>query len=330
MVKCAIKGDMGMDVVACGVAVMDLIVNIDKRLDANEACDVKKMSWQYGGKVATGIVAAARLSERPCAMMGTVGGEIGQLIKRDFVRHNVDVSRLYEVQGGQSPLCLVMAVTADQSRNFYTKRQTIEAILPEQVDEDLIAQAKYLLLSDPRPYSLRAARLARLHQVKVVYDADKYYDTGMEEIMREVDYLIPSEYCYRTMFKQGSIENNLCALKNMAAKEATVIVTFGERGLSGLDDKGLFSLPAYPVDVVDTTGAGDVFHGAFIAGLLRGMDTRESARYACAAAAIKCTRIGGRAGIPTHQAVQKFMEYGEMDCDDLDERVAYYARMPVL
>lgn len=324
------KGERNMDVVACGIAVMDMILRIDGRLGANQACDVREMSWQYGGKVSTGIVAAARLSERPCAMMGTVGGDIGRFIKRDFERYNIDVSRLFEVDGGQSALCLVMTVTSDQSRNFYTKRQTIEPIQPQQVDESLIAQAKYLLLSDPRPYSIHAARLARKHRVKVVYDADKYYDTGMEEIMREVDYLIPSEYCYQTMFKKGSVEENLGRLRAMAAKDPTVIVTFGERGLCGLDDKGFFSLPAYRVDVVDTTGAGDVFHGAFIAGLLRDMDTRQAARYASAAAAIKCTRIGGRAGIPTHANVQEFMKTGEIDYTDIDANVAYYARMPVL
>ncbi len=320
-----------MDVIACGNTVMDIIVNIDHRPIANEGMDVKGLSWQYGGKVATGIVAAARLSERPCAIMGTIGGPSGQFIKRDFVRHHVDVSHLYEDPTGQSQLCIAIAIDEDDSRNFYNKRSKLTRLAPEQVDESFISQAKYLLLSDPYLASLQAARYARYHDVKVVYDADRYYPSGMPEIMHEVDYLIPSEYTYKTLFPNGGdVEANLKELRMMVAPHATIIVTFGERGLSGYDKDGFFSLPAFKVEAVDTTGAGDVFHGAFIAGLLRGMDTRNAAHYASAASAIKCTRIGGRAGIATHEVVLEFMKSGNIDYTEIDERVAYYERMPIL
>ncbi len=318
-----------MDVVACGSSVMDFIVNVEGRLGPNEACDVTGMSWQYGGSTATGIVAAAMLSGRPCAMMGTVGGEIGQFIRRDFIRHNVDVSRLIEVEG-QSAIILVMAIASDSSRNFYRNRKPMATLAIEQVDEKMIASAKYLLISDPMPYSLQAAKYARKHNVKVVYDGGSYHDTGMPEIMREVDYLIPSEFFYKKLYPSGELEQNLHALRQLAANDSTVIVTFGDKGLSGMDERGFFSLPAYKVKAVDTTGAGDVFHGAFIAGLLRGMDARSAAQFASASSAIKCTRIGGRAGIPTHDVVMKFMETGEIDYTEIDQRVAYYNRMPVL
>ena len=320
-----------MDVIACGNTVMDIIVNIDHRPEANETMDVKGLSWQYGGKVATGIVAAARLSERPCAIMGTIGGPSGQFIRRDFIRHNVDVSHLLEDETGHSQLCIAIAIDEDDSRNFYNKRSKLDKLTPEQVDESFLSQAQYLLLADPLPSSLQAAKYARYHDVKVVYDADRYYPSGMPEIMREVDYLIPSEYTYKTIFpKGGDIQENLKELQKMAAPHASVIVTFGERGLHGYDRDGYFSLPAFKVEAVDTTGAGDVFHGAFIAGLLRGMDTRTSAHYASAASAIKCTRIGGRAGIPTHDVVLEFMKSGRIDYTEIDRRVDYYEQMPIL
>ena len=95
-----------------------------------------------GGSTATGIVATAMLSGRPCAMMGTIGGEIGQFIRRDFIRHNVDVSRLIEVEG-QSAIILVMAIASDSSRNFYRKPQTMASLAIEQVDEAMIASANF-------------------------------------------------------------------------------------------------------------------------------------------------------------------------------------------
>lgn len=86
-----------------------------------------------------------------------------------------------------------------------------------------------------------------------------------------------------------------------------VMFTMGKEGLAACDEVGCFALPAYAVDVVDTTGAGDVFHGAFLAALVRKMDNRAAARYASAAAAISCTSVGGRTGIPDHTAVCRFM-----------------------
>ena len=93
----------------------------------------------------------------------------------------------------------------------------------------------------------------------------------------------------------------------------------------GLDEAGeCFALPCFRVPVVDTTGAGDVFHGAYIAAMLRGMGIRACCRFASAASAIKCTRLGGRAGIPDRGVAARFMETGEIDFADIDRRVALY------
>lgn len=73
-------------------------------------------------------------------------------------------------------------------------------------------------------------------------------------------------------------------------------------------------------------GAGDVFHGAFLAALLKGKSHRECARYASAVSAIKCTRIGGRAGIPDESVLERFLETGEIDYEEIDRRVEYYRR----
>ena len=93
-----------------------------------------------------------------------------------------------------------------------------------------------------------------------------------------------------------------------------------------MGEEGFFTLPAYQVEVVDTVGAGDVFHGAFIAGLLQGYTTKETARLASAVSAVKCTRIGGRAGIPDWETVREFMETGRIDYREIEERIQYYKR----
>ena len=150
-------------------------------------------------------------------------------------------------------------------------------------------------------------------------------------MLAECDYLIASEFVYTHLFGQShDWEANLKQMQKMSRPGAVVIVTLGEKGLVGLDENGFFQLPAYSVPVVDTTGAGDVFHGAFLAGLLNEMDVREACRYASAAAAIKCTRIGGRAGIPDQKTCLRFMQTGEIDYTEIDERVRQYQALPVL
>ena len=80
------------------------------------------------------------------------------------------------------------------------------------------------------------------------------------------------------------------------------------------------------MDVQDTVGAGDVFHGAYAVGLLRGLSPKEAARLATGVSCIKCTRIGGRAGIPDWETVQKFLGTGEIDYTEIDQRVEFYGR----
>ena len=100
------------------------------------------------------------------------------------------------------------------------------------------------------------------------------------------------------------------AIREMGAK--CVVVTLGERGLVYFDGETFGELPAFEVEVVDTTGAGDVFHGAFCYGLAQGFPLQENLRFAAAAAALKCRRIGGRAGIPRRAEVDAFLrERGE-------------------
>jgi sulfofructose kinase len=88
----------------------------------------------------------------------------------------------------------------------------------------------------------------------------------------------------------------------------TVGVTLGEAGVLWRDGDRTRHLPAFPVAAVDTLGAGDVFHGALALALARGSGHEEALRYASAAAALKCTRFGGRSGIPDANAVDRFLQ----------------------
>ena len=106
-----------------------------------------------------------------------------------------------------------------------------------------------------------------------------------------------------------------------------VVFTFGERGAVGMSRDGFFTVPAYQVDVVDTVGAGDDFHGAFLAGLLQAdWGLTYITQFASAVSAIKCTRIGADEAEHFMKTTLKFMETGEIDDTGIDRRVAHYER----
>ena len=153
-------------------------------------------------------------------------------------------------------------------------------------------------------------------------DADNYQE-GIVKLLPLLDVFIASEFFYRDMF--GELDYEAGCRRLMTAGPSTVIVTLGSRGSVGLPEQdGFFKTESFQVPVRDTTGAGDVFHGAYIVGLLEGMNAPECARFASAVSAIKCTCFGGRTGIPDRKTVAEFLETGVIDDTQAQERLAYY------
>ena len=131
------------------------------------------------------------------------------------------------------------------------------------------------------------------------------WDEARKKVVSLVDVLIGSETFAHNFHPSDSV----AALKKIAALgPEVVILTQGERGCLGKVGNDIFQIPGYKVNVIDTTGCGDVFHGAFVFGFLRGWDIHYTARFANAVAALKCTKLGGRTGIPNLVQAEEFME----------------------
>jgi sulfofructose kinase len=128
----------------------------------------------------------------------------------------------------------------------------------------------------------------------------------MDELLKSVEYPIVSESFCHKFLKVNNYRTAIDRLLKYGSKAA--VVTCGKNGCYGGDETGIYYIPAFPVTIVDTTGAGDVFHGAFIFGLLNNWKLEKTLTFASATAAIKCTKLGGRSGIPDLTAVNKFIE----------------------
>lgn len=312
-----------MDVVGIGTPYYDMVINVSKMPGLDGATGANEAFYQGGGKVATAMAAAARLG-RSAGMMAKVGeNHRGQFIINDFRYNGVDTSAIIvDAPGTSSPFCLSLSEEEHKTRIFIGKEGTAGELLPEEIDYEYLGKAKYLHLENGRPASAAAALFAREHGIVTVMDADNYQE-GIVKLLPCLDVFIASEFFYRDMF--GNLPYEEGCRKLLEAGPSTAIVTLGSRGSVGMTAQdGFFRTESFQVPVRDTTGAGDVFHGAYIVGLLEGMDAPECARFASAVSAIKCTCFGGRTGIPNRETVQRFLETGEIDRTEAQRRLAYY------
>ena len=312
-----------MDVVGIGTPYYDMVINVSKMPGLDGAAGANEAFYQGGGKVATAMAAAARLG-RSAGMMAKVGeNHRGQFIINDFRYNGVDTSAIIvDAPGTSSPFCLSLSEEEHKTRIFIGKEGTAGELLPEEIDYEYLGKAKYLHLENGRPASAAAALFAREHGIVTVMDADNYQE-GIVKLLPCLDVFIASEFFYRDMF--GNLPYEEGCRKLLEAGPSTAIVTLGSRGSVEMTAQdGFFRTESFQVPVRDTTGAGDVFHGAYIVGLLEGMDAPECARFASAVSAIKCTCFGGRTGIPNRETVQRFLETGEIDRTEAQRRLAYY------
>ncbi len=312
-----------MDVVGIGVPIYDMVMNVSRMPELDGAATANEAFYQGGGKVATAMAAVARLG-RSAGMIAKVGeNHRGRFVTEDLRYNGVDTSALVVGEKGtSSPFCLSLSEEEHKTRIFIGRPGTAGELLPEEIDYAYLKKARYLHLENGNAASAAAAAFARENGIVTVMDAD-HYQEGIVKLLPFLDVFIASEFFYQDMLGELDYEEGCSRL--LAAGPSTVIITLGSKGSVGMTaEDGFFTTACYPVQVRDTTGAGDVFHGAYIVGLLEGMSAPECARFASAVSAIKCTCIGGRTGIPDRETVRIFMETGKIDDRQAMERLAYY------
>ncbi len=292
--------------VGIGATVYDTLMVVDRFPVEDTKLQGLETKVQGGGPCATALVAARKLGVRT-AYMGTVGDDpFGAFMMDDFARWDVDTSAVRRVPGGVSFHSVVLLNQATSSRTCVWNRGTVEPPRPEELDMDMLAHARVLHLDGHMlDAALFAARKCREMGVKVSHDAGGAYP-GVENLMPFVDYLIPSEEFALKVTGESEPEKAAEKLYREYRPEA-LIVTQGVRGGILLDEAGMRRYDSYPVKAVDTNGCGDTFHGAFAAGKIRGYSNDEACKYASAAAAIKCTRLGARQAMATDEECRAFL-----------------------
>jgi sulfofructose kinase len=292
-------------VIGVGFACVDQLIrwrSVGRPVDDNEVLDY---DLQGGGMTATAMVAVTRLGGR-AEFWGAVGdGPMAEILLDQLRCESVDVRQSVKVAGSDGPVYLVCVDSTTGERLFYCGQAVPDP--PEPIgDLERLAEANCLLIDGSRSDSaIRAAREARRLGIPVVGDVGGISAT-METLLPLMDYAIASEQCARGL---GAGEDHQAACRMIKERGPEVaVVTLGRKGLAALDTDRFITMPAFDVDVVDTTGAGDVFHGAFCLGLCRGLQLESNLSFASSVAAISCTKLGGRSGIPNMSRAIDFLQ----------------------
>jgi sugar/nucleoside kinase (ribokinase family) len=214
-------------------------------------------------------------------------------------------ARLIQVPGGVSPQSLII-VDSGGERTVLCRRDEALALKPDELNREWIVNARALHIDGhDTAAATQAAIWARQAGVPVVADLDETYP-GVEELIENIDYLIASRDFPGRLMNEPSLERALKRIQEQYGSKLTA-ATLGQDGVMAWDGKRYHHCSAYCVPVVDTTGAGDIFHAGFIYGLLRNWPLDRQLNFACAAAAMNCMASGARGGIKPVAEIEEIM-----------------------
>ena len=255
--------------------------------------------------VATALVAAQRLGSST-EFWGRVGDdENGHAILKELKSKGIGTSQIQVVPNGKTGVCFVMVKASNGERSFVVHSQKNLFVDLKKLNLERIKKAKVLLIDATwHEAAQQAAHFARAHGIPVVADIHDPSQPSLE-LLGLTDYAVIPKHLADVLTTKGDYISALHKLKSRNVK--VPIVTLGRQGCTYLYQDKVFKHPAFEVQVVDTTGAGDCFHGAFCFALARGLAVPESITFASAVAALACTKLGGRSGIPTYEETINFM-----------------------
>jgi sulfofructose kinase len=299
-----------MQIIGLGLATLDIVMRLKELPTWQKPVGMDDLLFDGGGPVGTAVAAAARLGAQ-VGFVGTCGSdEIASLKMRTLTCEGIDTSRVKVRPGPEREVVVVYVQSATGERIFSASAEFRRDLLqPDELDYDYITSAEYLHLDGFHiQAALQAARWMHAAGKKVVMDAAKT-SGGVNESFRQLvalsDYLICGSGFTQSL--TGEPERLKAGRAALGCGPSVVVQTEGEEGCYTFTAGSQFHTPAFKVEVRDTTGAGDVFHGAYLVGLLHNFSLERVAAFASAAAAIKCTALGGRAGIPHFEDVEQFL-----------------------
>ncbi len=296
------------DIIGLGFCGLDYLC-LTPYIPADDKVEALATLIQGGGPAATAIFTAARLGARTAFLGSTGDDERGKSIISGLHNGGVDTRCIAIRPGSESPSAFCWIEKSTGCRSIVWNRGGVRPIEPQEIDVEVIKSAKLLHLDGHQTKAaIHCAQIARDNGVIVAIDAGTIVP-GIEKLLEMANIIIASKKFAERFVGESDPEKS--AKKLFGASNYFSAVTIGSEGSIGFDGNHVFRQSAFNLEVVDTTGAGDVFHGAFAYKYVNGGDWQACLRFAAAVAALKCTKLGGRTGIPSLSEAEKYLKEHE-------------------
>jgi len=286
------------DVVGLGCCCWDCLGIVPHYPGLDEKVGLTDLVQQGGGQAGTAMAAVARLGGR-AAIVGRVGEDnFGDQTRSAFLDEGVDVRWLMTVPGATSQFAFIAVDESTGQRTIFYTHGSKGKFDPSELDRAGLLDCHCLLVDGHHNVAaLAVAGWAREAGVPLVLDLERPQAEDEQLIALATHPIIPEQFA---LDLTGAPDPEGAAREVLRRGCEVAVVTCGARGVVACTREGTVAVPAHDVEpIVDTTGAGDVFHGAFAYGIALGYELEHNLRFASAVAALKCTQLGGRVGIPT-------------------------------
>ena len=296
-----------VDLVGVGLNATDTLIRVAHYPARGTKVEIRPTTVLPGGQTATAVVACQHWGLHT-RYVGKVGGDsAGALHAAEFSRLGVE-AHLLTAPDCPSQQAFIL-VDDSGERTVLWRRDHRLTLRPEELQHDWIVNARALHVDGhDTAAATQAAAWARSAGVPVIADLDELYP-GIETLLQNVDYLITSRDIPGKLASTADLQKSLPAVHRRFGRRLTA-ATLGTEGVLAWDGTQFHYAPAFHVETVDTTGAGDLFHAGFIYTLLQGWPLQKQLDFACAAAALNCTAVGARGGIASVDAIERLLSTG--------------------
>ncbi|MBI1873713.1 MAG: ribokinase [Acidobacteria bacterium] len=301
------SADRQFDVVGIGATSVDFVYQLPAYPSPTASLEKMRISRHFvscGGQVATALATCARLGLRAKFVGVTGTDDNAKRVRRDLEERGVDVTDAV-IRDVSNQYAVILVDQQSGERIVLWDRDDRLRLRDRELPPEIGASARVVHVDDVDiDAAIRAAGAARAAGAVVTSDIDRV-DNRTIELVKSVTFPMFAEHVPSTLTGLTDPAAALRALRPL--HDGVLCVTLGARGAMALEGDRLLHLPAFAVHAVDTTGAGDVFRASFIYGYLHGWPLEDTIRFANAAAAVSCTRLGAMASVPSLDEAERLM-----------------------
>jgi len=307
MISNQINTEAFFDVVGFGTAIFDYICIVDRVSTYRKQANISSVKFFGGGCVPTALVTLQKLGLKT-SMFSFLGDDwISNEILNGLKEEGVDCSYINIIKNTISTFSFIQVNKNNGKRAISYFPGTGELLKFNSDVKNFIKKGKILFIDSLSPLEkIEAAIFAHENRIKVMLDAHSL-STGIKDLLYHVDYLITSESFLFEFTKNKDIESSIRMI-NKIYKPEILITTLGKNGSITLINNQVVQVEIFDVNVKDTTGCGDVYHGASLFGIIKKWNLKDIMIFATAVASIKSTAYGGRAGIPDLNSTLQFLK----------------------